>query len=157
MARTPAQRAPAAKRAGRPTLYRTEYDEQARKLCLLGATDAELADFFGVSEQTINAWKSAHPSFLESTTRGKLLADAEVADKLYQRALGYSHGAVKIFQHQGVPLEVAYTEHYPPDTQAASLWLRNRQPKKWRDKVEGETGEADIAKTLAALINKLPG
>ena len=22
-----------------------------------------------------------------------------------------------------------YTAHYPPDTQAASLWLRNRQPK----------------------------
>ena len=28
-----------------------------------------------------------------------------------------------------------YTEHYPPDTQAASLWLRNRQPRQWRDKV----------------------
>jgi DNA-binding XRE family transcriptional regulator len=35
-------------------LRREEYDEQARKLCLLGATDAELADFFGVSEQTLN-------------------------------------------------------------------------------------------------------
>lgn len=157
MARKPAQVAPVAKKPGRPSLYKQEYDEQARKLCLLGATDAEMADFFGVSEQTVNAWKSAHKSFLESITRGKLMADADVAEKLYQRALGYSHPAVKIFQHMGAPVEVAYTEHYPPDTQAASLWLRNRQPKKWRDKVEQEGGGEDIAKTLATVIGRMPG
>jgi hypothetical protein len=27
---------------------------------------------------------------------------------------------------------------YPPDTAAASLWLRNRQPAKWRDKTDVE-------------------
>jgi hypothetical protein len=31
---------------GRPTKYKEEYNEQAYKLCLLGATDKELADFF---------------------------------------------------------------------------------------------------------------
>lgn len=44
--------------AGRPTLYREEYAEQARKLCLLGTTDAELADFFNVAVDTINEWKT---------------------------------------------------------------------------------------------------
>lgn len=34
---------------GRPSLFRPEYVEQARKLCLLGATDRELADFFGAN------------------------------------------------------------------------------------------------------------
>jgi hypothetical protein len=80
---------------------REEYDEQARKLCLLGATDAELADFFGVSEQTLNTWKKVHPKFLESMNRGKIIADAEVAEKLYHRACGYSHEAVKIFMPAG--------------------------------------------------------
>lgn len=126
--------------AGRPTAYREEYDEQTRKLCLLGATDKEIADFFGVSEQTLNAWKSAHPTFLESIRAGKDRADAEVAEKLYHRALGYDHEAVKIFMPAGAeePIYAPYTEHYPPDTQAASLWLRNRQPAKWRDKTEHE-------------------
>lgn len=123
---------------GQPSLYRPEYAEQARKLCLLGATDAELADFFRVAESTINNWKDAYPEFLESITRGKIQADAEVADKLFQRACGYSHSAVKIMQNNGEPVIVDYVEHYPPDTQAASLWLRNRQPKKWRDKQEIE-------------------
>ena len=129
---------------GRPTAYRPEYVEQVYKLCLLRATDAELADFFGVSEQTLNAWKRAHPEFLESITRGKTVADANVASRLYDRAMGYSHEAVKIFMPAGVsePIYAPYTEHYPPDTAAASLWLRNRQPAKWRDKLDHEhTGQ----------------
>jgi transposase-like protein len=124
---------------GRPTDYREEYAEQAHKLCLLlGATDAELAQIFGVNEDTIHEWKKAHPLFSESLTRGKVIADANVAERTYQRALGYSHEAVKIFMPAGAsePVYAPYTEHYPPDTQAASLWLRNRQSGKWRDRVE---------------------
>lgn len=125
---------------GRPTLYRDEYAEQAYKLCLLSATDADLAKFFGVEERTINNWKDAHEAFFQSITRGKEEADANVAERLYQRAIGYSHRAVKIFMPAGAeePVYAEYTEHYPPDTQAASLWLRNRQPAKWRDKQDRE-------------------
>lgn len=124
------------KQRGRPSAYRPEYDDQAFRLCLLGATDKQLADAFGVSEQTINAWKHAHPSFLESLTRGKDEADQAVASSLYQRALGYSHKAVKIFNHQGAPLIVDYTEHFPPDVTAGIFWLKNRRPDHWRDRQE---------------------
>ena len=142
----------AAKRPrGRPTSYRDEYAEQARKLCLLSATDEEMAGFFGVSIQTYYDWQKAHPEFLEAITQGKAFADANVADRLYQRAMGYSHAAVKIFLPAGStePVYAEYIEHYPPDTPAASLWLRNRQPKKWRDKHEVEHGGT---LTLADLV-----
>ena len=56
---------------GRPTKYKAEYAEQAAKLCALGAVDAQLADFFGVSEPTINAWKDKHPAFLKSLKESK--------------------------------------------------------------------------------------
>ena len=121
---------------GRSSDYQPAFDEQARKLCLLGATDAELADFFGVTEQTVNNWKEAHGSFFESITRGKLLADAEIADSLYNRAKGYAHPDTHFTAYEGLVTATETTKHYPPDTQAASLWLRNRQPKKWRDKHE---------------------
>jgi hypothetical protein len=137
------QRAVVTSRRGRPTAYRPEYAEQVRKLSLLGSTDAEMADFFGVSEVTINAWKKRYPDFLKSMRAGKLIADAEVAEKFYQRACGYSHPAVKILQYQGRPIEVVYTEHYSPDTHAASLWLRNRQPRKWRDVEKTEDDAKD--------------
>jgi hypothetical protein len=123
---------------GRPTSYRAEYAEQAYKLCLLGATDGKMGDFFGVSEQTINAWKLAHADFLESITRGKDGADAEIASALFHRAKGYSHPEVDIKVIASEIVQTPLTKHYPPDTQAASLWLRNRQPVLWRDKQEVE-------------------
>jgi hypothetical protein len=134
---------------GRPTAYRAEYAEQAYKLCLLGATDAKMADFFGVSEQTINAWKLAHADFLESITRGKDGADAEIAAALFHRAKGYSHPEVDIKVVAAEIVQTPLTKHYPPDTQAASLWLRNRQPALWRDKQEVEhSGAIGIADAI---------
>jgi hypothetical protein len=133
-------------KGGRPSDYRTDYAEQARKLCVLGATDAQLADFFGISESTLNLWKLRHAKFSESIKTGKLVADAEVADALYNRALGYSHKAVKIMQHEGIPIEHEYTEHYPPDATSAIFWLKNRQPTKWRNDqtVSDEVNKATI-------------
>lgn len=127
-------------KGGRPSDYKAEYAQQAYKLCLLKATDEDLAGFFGVQEQTINNWKKTQPGFLESITRGKTVADAEVATKLRERAMGYTHPEEKIFCQDGHVIRAETLKHYPPDTQAASLWLRNRQPDKWRDKVDHEHG-----------------
>ena len=127
---------------GRPTKYRPEFAAQAKKLCRLGSTDEEMADFFEVHVDTIYEWKLVHEEFSEAIKKGKTLADATIADSLYHRAKGYSHAAVKILavsQGAGQPSEVQevpYTEHYPPDTTAMIFWLKNRQPAKWRDKQE---------------------
>jgi hypothetical protein len=123
---------------GRPSKYKPEYNEQAYKLCLLGATDKELASFFDTTEQTINAWKQNYPEFFESLKRGKEEADATIAQKLYHRAKGYEHPEDKIFNDNGKPLIVPTIKHYPPDTTAAIFWLKNRQSRKWRDKQETE-------------------
>lgn len=147
---------------GRPSKYRPEFAEQAVKLCRLGATDVELAEFFGVSESTLNNWKKAHPGFLESLKKGKTLADAEVADKLFKRATGYEHPEddIRTVSDGGGTSSIVITptiKRYPPDTGAAIFWLKNRQPAKWRDKVETEDKGADINKLLSDLIAKLPG
>jgi len=118
---------------GRPTDYKVQYVEQVYKLCLLGATDKEIGDFFKVTETTINNWKIVHPEFFESIKRGKIQADAEVAEKLYQRAKGYEHPEDKIFNNNGKPLIVPTIRHYPPDTAASIIWLKNRR-KDWSDK-----------------------
>ena len=125
---------------GRPTKYKDEYAKQAYKLCLLGSTDEDMADFFEVSKSTINNWKHDHPEFLDSIKRGKISADATVASRLYKRAIGYEHDEDKIFNHQGEALIVPTVKHVQPDTTAAIFWLKNRQPKMWRDKQEIEHG-----------------
>lgn len=120
--------------SGRPSSYKAEYADQARKLCLLGAIDKELADFFEVSEATINRWKKEQVKFCESLKKGKLLADANIADKLYNRAFGYIAPETDIRVIEGSIVKTKIEKHYPPDTTAAIFWLKNRQRDKWRDK-----------------------
>jgi hypothetical protein len=125
-------------RTGRPTLYRPELAELARKLALLGLTENQMADNFNVNVGTLIEWKARHREFREAIERGGVQADARMAESLFHRGLGYQHEAVKIFMPAGAkgPVYAPYTERYPPDTQAASLWLRNRQPNRWRDRQE---------------------
>jgi len=121
---------------GRPSSFDPKYPEQAKRLASLGATDREIAEFFGVSEQTLNTWKHAHPEFLDALKTGKGPADQRVEASLYRRATGYTYDAVKIFQFKGREVVVPYQEHVPPDTTACIFWLKNRKPKEWRDKIE---------------------
>jgi serine protease inhibitor len=125
---------------GRPTKYDAKYPEQAYKLCLLGATDERIADFFGVNVDTIHEWKKVHKEFSDALKEGKEQADAVIAQSLFHRAKGYKHDAIKIFADPktGSVEKVDYVEHYPPDTTACIFWLKNRQPRQWRDKVETE-------------------
>lgn len=135
---------------GRPTKYRAEYAEQVYKLCLLGATDEQIADFFGVSVQTIHTWAKRHTAFLEARRNGKQVADANVAEALYHRALGYSHPEEKIFQHDGGIIRAATVKQYPPDTAAAFIWLKNRAG--WRDKLDHEHTGKDGKDLMPAVV-----
>ena len=127
-----------AKANGRPTKYKKEYDEQAAKLCKLGATDVQLADFFGVTEKTLNNWKHEHPRFLQSLKKGKVFSDDKVEMALYDRAIGYEYDEVKEEQsEQGMKRTV--TTKRIQDNTAAIFWLKNRKPDQWREKVENDT------------------
>ena len=65
-----------------------------------------------------------YPEFkAQSIARGKDEADGHVVAGLYLRAVG----------HTGPD-----GRYYPPEPNAESLWLRNRQPHLWRDKHEHE-------------------
>lgn len=128
---------------GRPTDYKPEYDELAYGFCLLGATDDFLAERFGVTKQTINNWKHKHPSFFDSLKRGKEVADAKVAQALFSRATGYQHPEDDIKAVNGEIVITPTTKHYPPDAASMIFWLKNRQPKFWRDKPENNDSEND--------------
>ena len=126
---------------GRKSLFREEYIQLAENYALLGATDDELADFFGVSKQTLNKWKKDYPEFLDSLKRGKDIADSNVASKLYNRAIGYDFEETHTVCKNGLVVgEKHIKKHQPADTTAAIFWLKNRQPEKWRDRKELQIG-----------------
>lgn len=123
---------------GRPTKFKPEFIEQARKLAALGATDREAAEFFDVDERTLHRWKHEHEEFCQSLRVGKEQADARVEQSLYRRALGYSHDDTHFSSYEGVVTATPFVKHHPPDTTAAIFWLKNRKPTDWRDKHDHE-------------------
>jgi hypothetical protein len=133
---------------GRPTAYADEYAAQAGKLCQLGATDNELADFFGVSVRTIHRWKLDHDEFCHSIKSGKDHADARVERSLYQKATGYEFVEqqaikIKLEQYKEEVQVVDVQRHAPAETPAAIFWLKNRRKDEWRDKIDHELAGPD--------------
>jgi len=116
-----------------------------------------MASFFGVSEVTFNAWKKENPGFLKSLKEGKGYADANVASRLYQRAMGYEHPEDKIFNDDGTPLIVPTIKHYPPDTTAAIFWLKNRRKEQWRDRQDVTIEGVEFSIKPAPLPGQPPG
>jgi len=140
--------------AGRPTQYKKEYDIQVYKLSMLGYIDKELAEFFGVSERTLNTWKKTHPKFLQSIQRGKETADQKAVLSVFKRVNGYPYTETqtKVEKVYVDGKEVAGAERVTetitkkrviPDVKAGMFWLKNRQPKHWRDRQEHEVTGKD--------------
>lgn len=136
--------------------------EQARKLCLLGATTEDLAEFFHVSVSTVSKWLVEVPAFSESVKGAKEELDGKVVRRLFERATGYSHPDVHISNYQGAITQTDITKHYPPDATSAIFWLKNRRPHEWRDRIEhtGKDGKdllpqpsmLEVARHLAYIL-----
>lgn len=124
---------------GRPSSYREEYAEQAKKLCeQFGAIDGDLSVFFGVSTRTINTWKLKHPKFRKALAVGKDAADDRVEKALYDRCVGYTFTEEKVFQHQGVIVRAEVETHIAPDPKACMYWLGNRRRDRWSFRPDGD-------------------
>lgn len=153
---------------GSPTKWKDQFLKDAEKLCLLGMTDAELAVYFEVCEDTINTWKKVHIKFGRVLKESREIADANVAKRLYKRAMGYSHPDTQAkwvesdvfdpdtetYRKEGRWEYAKLTKHYPPDTKAASMWLYNRQRRRWRDRAGLEIGLSK--EQIELIINNFP-
>ena len=66
----------------------------------MGATDTELARFFGISRSTFYLWRLNYPEFSDALRAGKMPADDRVERSFYERAIGYDHESVKTVEEQ---------------------------------------------------------
>lgn len=130
------------KKPGRPTKFTKEIKLKAEKLSRRGFTDKEVAEFVDVNETTIHRWKVKHTDFCQSLKMWKESSNENVQLSLYQRACGYSHAETKaqwvpeIGKKKGQWETLDMVKHYPPDTAACFIWLKNRDPENWKDKYD---------------------
>lgn len=134
---------------GRPTKFDPDkHIPEAISLGLLGATDEQMAAFWGVTPSTLYLWQKQRPEFSEALKEGKIVADQRVAESLFRRACGYKRNVQKVVvgRESGQAQIVSYVAEVPPDTVAAIFWLKNRCRQQWRDRqdheITGKDGQA---------------
>lgn len=147
------KQSPAKAERGRPTSYKPEYVNIAYVLCTKGFTDKALAESFGVSEQTLNAWKHEHPEFLESLKRGKDEFDTQVVEAaLLKTASGFEFTEDAVIRKSNGETQIKKVKKFQVGNVIAQIfWLKNRNSARWKDKQEVEHS-GEIA-TPALVVN----
>lgn len=112
-----------------------------------GLTDEQIAKNIGIATSTFYEWKKKELEFSEALKKGKEVIDFEVENALLKRALGYEYEE-EIYENGILTKKVK--KQVAPDTTAQIFWLKNRQVKKWRDKVE--IADNDAIKKLDELL-----
>ena len=138
---------------GRKTHYGRFSAKRFEMLVRKGWTDQECADFFDISLSTISLWKTRHPEFMEALKKWKEDPNNRVERALFERAIGYTHPAVKMFVIGGKVVTQEYLEHYPPDAASMIFFLKNRKPEEWREK---ETGDKPVDTRIIIIRDDKP-
>jgi transposase-like protein len=117
---------------GRKPKFKPAFIGVARKACERGFTDQEVADLLGINASTFYRWRVQYPQFARVVRLGKEMADARVERSLYERAVGYTFEAQKAVRTRHGQEILRWREHLPPDVGAATAYLKNRRPDRWR-------------------------
>lgn len=130
-----------------------------------GLTDEQIMKNMGIkSTSTFYGYKKRYPKISNALKKGKEIVDYEVENSLLKRAKGFEYTEVTKETKWNPSLEKfelivskEITKYVVPDTTAQIYWLKNRKPKKWRDKIDIDNTDVDnINKgiiNIAELIN----
>ena len=154
-------------KVGRPPKYSGDLLPIANAMARLGATDKELMDELDVNQSTINKWRRDHKEFSLACEEGKLAFDTGIVRGLARKAMWRmeTKQAHHFDKDTGTWHVLQYEEEVAPDTASMMIWLKNRLPRQWRDKIEIDQmvdvnhkieGDSVDSRTLAiALLNVL--
>jgi hypothetical protein len=142
---------------GRPSVLNDKIKEIMLNLAPMGMSNKEIADVIGVSDRTIYRWLEENPEFCHTYNNEKLFGDAKVTQAMYKAACG---DVVTVETHEGVDatgnvIDKKVTKQHKPDITAAKFWLTNRQPDKWKEKVETTIKTDDNGLKLSYDLNSV--
>lgn len=100
-----------------------------------GMARGEIAAKIGVSAATFRRWEKENIGISEAVKMGREITDITVENAILKKALGFETEEVKtVIKANGDEEITTVRKNVPPDVSAASVWLKNRRPDKWRDK-----------------------
>lgn len=144
-----------------------EMKNVAIRAALNGYTQKETCVLIGCTEQAFCYAKRHDEDFTERLHLAKQESDLEVVNALRKRAIGFREMIEKPFvvsdgMDAGSHVEkVSYEEYYPPHVGAATTWLTNRDPAKWKNKqnidIQGiveKMSDEELEAAVKSIIDK---
>lgn len=116
-----------------------------------GLTDAQIAHNCGINVKTLWDWKTRFDQISSALKKGKEVADIEVENALFKRAIGYDYTETVVEDSPEGEKVRTFRKHMAPDVTAQIYWLKNRRPSVWRDRREIEAGIQTLETAKAIL------
>ena len=117
-----------------------------------GLTDEQIYTNLGISKQSFYKYKEKYVDFFDSLKKGKEVADIEVENALFKRAIGYKYKEVtkevKEIDGKKSTYIKEITKEIPGDVGAQIFWLKNRKSSKWKDKQDIDIEDNNVSITI---------
>ena len=115
-------------------------------------TKNELAKKLQIAPKTLSLWENKYPEIAEALRQGREITDVRVENAILKKALGFETTEIKkVVKADGQEEVTTVVKSVPPDVSAASVWLKNRCPERWRDKPQEEDSLSKVDKILEEI------
>ena len=121
-----------------------------------GLSDEQVAKNIGVNVRTLYDWAGKYPQISQALKKGREVVISQVKNALVERARGYEYWEeVQELRFNKATGKSELTtikrtkKHMAPDVGAIAFYLKNVDPKNWRDKPEAASdGANDLLQSL---------
>ena len=166
---------PKKKRAGRKTHWESRIAPRLLEIaawCRDGHTDIEMSKALRISISCFCKYKKIKKRLKIALTINKEIADINVENSLFKRAMGYNLSEVTkkityVLDAKGkrtgeteMVVVKTVSKHLPGETKAIERWLMNRKPKTWRsdkDLGPGNENKDEVAQPVEITFMPVDG
>ena len=120
-----------------------------------GLTDEQIFKNLGISKDTFYKYKDKYADFSDALKKGKEVADIEIENALFKRAIGYKYKEVikevKEIDGKKSTYVKEVIKEMPGDVGAQIFWLKNRKSSKWKDKQDIDIEDNNVSITIQGV------
>lgn len=120
-----------------------------------GLTDEQIFKNLGIGRDSFYRYKEKYSEFSDALKKGKEVADIEVENALFKRAIGYKYKEVikevKEIDGKKSTYVKEVIKEMPGDVAAQIFWLKNRKSSKWKDKQDIDIEDNNVSITIQGV------
>ena len=120
-----------------------------------GLTNEQIMKNLGIGRDSFYRYKDKYSEFSDALKKGKEVADIEVENALFKRAIGYKYKEVikevKEIDGKKTTYVKEVIKEMPGDVGVQIFWLKNRKSSKWKDKQDIDIEDNNVSITIQGV------